>query len=66
MDTTIPTGTHKVGTHEGMGKAQVSYLSNGTGTGIILSVPIDIPSLSHLIISHRLLLKFLFFQSAET
>jgi len=34
MDTSIPAGTH-----EGTGRAHVSYLSNGFGTGIILSVP---------------------------
>jgi len=46
MDTSIPTDTRIVGTHEGMGRARVSYLSNRVGTSIILSVPmgtIDIP-----------------------
>jgi len=32
------TGTHIMGIHEGTGRAWVLYLSNGTGTGIILSV----------------------------
>ena len=35
-----------VGTHEGTGRTQVWYLSNGAGTGIILSVPIDIPTMN--------------------
>jgi len=39
MDTSIPTDTYIVDTHEGTGQAQVSYLSNGAGTDIILSVP---------------------------
>jgi len=38
MDTSIPAGIPIVGTHEGTGRARVSYLSNGAGTGIILSV----------------------------
>jgi len=41
MDTSIPTGTLIVGTNEGMGRIRVSYLSNGTGTIIILSVHMD-------------------------
>jgi len=36
--------TRVVGTHEGTWRTQVWYLSNGAGTGIILSVPIDIPN----------------------
>jgi len=39
MDTSIPAGTRIVGTHEGMGRTLVSYLSSGADTGIILSVP---------------------------
>ena len=39
MDTSIHTGTCIVGTHEGTERARVPYLSNGAGTGIILSVP---------------------------
>ena len=42
MDTSIPTGTRIVGTHEDTGRARVSYLSNGAGTGIILFVHMGI------------------------
>jgi len=38
MDTLIPAGARIMGTHEGTGRAQVSYLFNEAGTGIILSV----------------------------
>ena len=31
MNTSIPTGTRIVDTHEGTGRTQVSYLSNGGG-----------------------------------
>ena len=41
MDTSIPTDTRIVGTHEGTGRARVSYLSKEGGTGIILSVPMS-------------------------
>jgi hypothetical protein len=36
MDTSIPTDTRIVGTHEDTGWARVSYLYNGAGTGIII------------------------------
>jgi len=39
MDTSKPAGTRIVGTYEGTGRARVSYLSNGEGMSIILSVP---------------------------
>ena len=41
MDTSIPAGTRIVSTHEGVERARVSYLSNGAGTSIKLSVPMD-------------------------
>jgi hypothetical protein len=49
MDTSIHADTRMVGTHEGMRRTRVSYLSNGMETGIILSVPMSI---------HRHLLVF--------
>jgi len=39
MDTSIPMDTREVGIHEGMERAHISYLFNGAGTCIILSVP---------------------------
>lgn len=47
MDTSISTGICIVGTHEGMGRAPISYLSNRVETSITLSVSmgtIDIPN----------------------
>jgi len=52
----VPMNTHGylnnyiIGTHEGTERARVSYLSNGAGTNIILSVPIHIPRLYPLIV----------------
>ena len=63
MDTSIPAGTRIVGIHENTGRTQVSYLSNGVGTGIIIYVPMggDGCMLLHLsACAHTKFLKTLF------